>query len=298
MDVRGIPAPAIDSPGLLSRRGRTASAVPANGAHLLIATTDDQLQASVRDAATLFHQTVACARSGCDAIRTAQSPSLRLLLLDQCLADVAGLEVARAVSRDIPGLPFVLIGSDLTTTITVEAMKLGAVTVLEKPLAVHEIVATLRSALVDGSGRAGFVAHTRANAPAAPRSISERWALHVYKACEAEGDLKTLGAWASFVGLSNSSLCESCRLVGIQPLVARDLARVLRAVVQSREGGCRIEELLDISDRRTLKTLMVRAGLSAASDRCRISVEQFLAAQRFVPATNAAFVVLRKLLLG
>lgn len=104
-------------------------------------------------------------------------------------------------------------------------MKLGAFTVLEKPLAVDEIIATLRAAVVETRSADQRLAHLLTGLHGAPRLIPERWALHVLKVCEADGDLRTLGAWASFAGVSYSSLCESCRLVGIQPLDARDLAR-------------------------------------------------------------------------
>lgn len=68
-------------------------------------------------------------------------------------------------------------------------------------------------------------------------------------------------------------------------------------MIQSSSAECRVEELLDISDRRTLKTLVTRAGLSLNDDTHRISVEQFLASQRFVPSGNAGLAVLRALLL-
>jgi hypothetical protein len=118
----------------------------------------------------------------------------------------------------------------------------------------------------------------------------------VLKGCGAEGDLRTLGAWASFTGLSYSSLCESCRLVGVQPLDARDLTRVLRAVLQAQFYDCRIADLLDIYDRRTLKALMARAGLDPADYGNDISIEQFLGSQRFVPSGSAGLAALRALL--
>lgn len=265
----------------------------------LIATDDDELYEIVNDAVRLLGHTAAFVRSGSDAMTRARAGSLRLLLLDQCLSDVAGLDVARALRCHTAAPPFVLLGRGLATSITVEAMKLGALTVLEKPVAVNEIVGTIRSATVDIVTAMMPTAHaTTTVGPFAPRSISERWALHVLKACDADGDLRTLGAWAAFVGLSYSSLCESCRLVGIQPLDARDLARVLRAVFRSRHHDCCIEDLLDISDRRTLKILMTRAGLDPEGDRHGTSVEQFLGSQRFVPPSNAGFLILRTLLLG
>ena len=120
--------------------------------------------------------------------------------------------------------------------------------------------------------------------------------MKVLKGCEAEGDLRTLAVWASFVGLSYSSLCETCRLAGIKPLAARDLTRVLRALVQSRLRGCRVGDLLDVCDRRTLNALMARAAVDPAQHGHDVSLEHFLVSQQFVPAGNAGISTLQSLL--
>jgi len=82
----------------------------------------------------------------------------------------------------------------------------------------------------------------------------------------------------------------------IQPLAARDLTRVLRAVIQSRVSGGRIGDLLDVCDRRTLDALMKRAAVSPRQRGREIPVDQFLASQQFVPAGNAGLAMLRALL--
>jgi len=53
---------------------------------------------------------------------------------------------------------------------------------------------------------------------------------------------------ATCAGVSYSSLRECCGLVGIRPHDARDLTRMLRAVIQSRRQGCAPDVLLDVSD--------------------------------------------------
>jgi ActR/RegA family two-component response regulator len=265
--------------------------------HVLIASPDELFHEAVKGALGQFHYSGTFVRSGADAVTSAHSHRSSPLFLDQSLPDLAGLEVARVLNRDSSERRFVLIGNSLTTSTTVEAMKLGAFTVLEKPVARSEIAVTIRAFVDETRSAARLAAHAMTALHGAARSVSERWAWHVLKGCDADRDLKTLGAWASFVGLSYSSLCEMCRLVAIQPLDARDLTRVLRALVQSHRFGCRLEELLDVSDRRTLRTLMIRAGLAVDRDECSMSVEQFLALQQFVPATNAGLAVLRALLL-
>lgn len=111
---------------------------------------------------------------------------------------------------------------------------------------------------------------------------------------EAPGDLKTLQHWARYVGVSYTSLCETCRLLDIRPHAARDFCRVLRAVIESQRHGCPPEVLLNVSDRRTIATMFDRAGITR--DRARPDVNQFLRCQRFIPPDNEALIVLRGLI--
>jgi hypothetical protein len=126
---------------------------------------------------------------------------------------------------------------------------------------------------------------------ASPGSAAHRWAVHVMKACEADGDLKTLKDWARCAGVSYSTLCESCRIIGIRPRTARDFARVLRAVIKSSVYGCDPSVLLDISDRRTLRVLLRRVGQSFAPETT-MPVAQFIKDQGFVSTSNEGIRVL------
>jgi FixJ family two-component response regulator len=261
-------------------------------AHILIATDDDRLCESVELALRHLAYTATRVRSGLEVVNRVDARRSCLIVLDQDLPDATGLDVARALGTNGPR--FVLAGHGLTTSVTVAAMKLGAITVLEKPVAVTEVVTLLRS-VVEGAA-AGPHTPARIGNARAPRSVAERWAQKVLQGCEADGDPRTLAEWATVAGLSYSSLCETCRLIGIQPLAARDLTRVLRAVVQSRAHDCRVGELLDICDRRTLNALMARAAVDPWRPGRDISVEQFLVSQRFVPLSNAGLVMLRALL--
>jgi FixJ family two-component response regulator len=264
--------------------------------HFVIASDDDKLCASARLALRRLGFAGTFLRSDLDLVNCCQACRPRLVLLDYSLCALKGLEVARGLHAQT-GYTFVLIGRGLPTAVTVAAMKLGALTVLEKPVAVRVIVSVFRSAAGEPQPEIQ-VAPTQSDSVRAPRSVAERWALKVLRGCEADGDVRTLALWASVAGLSYSSLCETCRLVGVQPVAARDLTRVLRAVMQSRLHGCRIGELLDICDRRTLNALMARAAVDPRREGRDISVDQFLTAQRFVPAGNAGLARLRALLPG
>src|SRR5262249_45269022 len=147
----------------------------------------------------------------------------------------------------------------LTTEVTVDAMRLGAADVLEKPVTIEHLRGVVLSLLGDRSSEQGTGPRTPG---IQPRSAAERWAIHVLKACGSDHDLTTVGEWAAYVGLSRTSLDECCQLAGVHPLDARDLMRLLRALRQAGVEGCPPETLLLVSDRRTLRKLLERGGLA------------------------------------
>ena len=147
--------------------------------------------------------------SGTEGIAAAQSHPPDLILLDLRLPDCFGTAVICRLQHHALQIPFVLVSGFLTTPVTVEAMRLGAVDVLEKPVDIDHLIDTIDSAL--------GVMHQPVAAPKEPRTAAERWAAYVVRACESEGDLKTLAEWARFAGVSYSSLRESCRMLGIPP---------------------------------------------------------------------------------
>lgn len=259
----------------------------------LIASADNNLRDVVHAALRKAGYTGTFVRCGGEVLRRVSRQRTPLLLLDQCLSGLGGLEVAQLLSAGTRPR-FVLFGENLTTPVTVAAMQLGAFTVLEKPMATIEMVALLQK--LASESRAKALATAQPAVGATPRSAAERWAMKVLRGCEADRDLKTLGAWATEAGSSYSSLCEICRLLDIQPLAARDLMRVLRAAVQSRKLGCRLGDVLDISDRRTLSSLMARAGVDPRRYGHEISIDQFLASQQFVAPRNAGLAMLRAML--
>jgi len=234
--------------------------------------------------------------------RARQSP-FDLLLVDLMLPDMSGTDLVRTLRQDVADVRFILLSGFLTTAATVDAMRLGALDVLEKPFGIEELLA-LVSSIVEGDRTAahhhghahdedGAAAGTQpASSP--PGCAAERWALHVLKGCRSSADLKTLQQWALSAGVSYTSLRESCRLVGIRPHDARDFTRVLRAVIKSHRQQCAPELLLDVSDSRTLATLFERAGITARPRPAGITIEEFFAGQQFVPRQHTGLAFLRQ----
>jgi ActR/RegA family two-component response regulator len=267
---------------------------------VLIVDDDPATRAALRPALSRAGFAVQAASLGAEAIPIARSHPISMMVVELRLPDMLGTDVLRTLHDGAkPVRPFVLVSAFLSVSATVEAMRLGASDVMEKPLVAQNVVAiadTVRASLAGAGIALAGQAPGSAPADAHARSAAERWALRVLTACSSEGDLKTLEDWARFVGVSYTSLCESCRLLEIRPHDARDLCRVLRAVLRRSVEQCRPELLLDVSDRRTLAKLLARAGFQFGSSLSSVSAEEFLSSQRFVAARNEGLIELRKLL--
>ena len=229
---------------------------------LLIVDDDLGTRATFGTAFTLAGVSAQTTDSGSNALVATKAQNFDLLLLDFRMPDMDGMEVIRRLRDEGRAMPFVLMTAFPTVELAVDAMRLGALDVLEKPLGIDDLVARILPLVRrSGSDRLRVGPDVAALATAAPpRCVAERWAAYVVRACDSEEDLKTIGEWARLVGISYSSLCESCRLVDIQPHDARDFARLLRAIVRAAQGYGRIESLLYVSDGRTLRKLFDRAG--------------------------------------
>jgi DNA-binding response OmpR family regulator len=233
---------------------------------------------------------VRASTTGQSAIELVGKQPIDLIVVDLKLPDMSGLEVLRHVHLKGNRQRLVLVSAFLTIETCVEAMRLGAFDVLEKPISIDQLLAAVRAGLGEPASGERQIADVPEAMPLPysddhPRSAAHRWAMYVMKACEADDDLRTLEDWARWAGVSYSTLCEACRIVGIQPHVARDFTRTLRAMIKSSIYQCAPSVLLDVSDRRTLKALLERAGpLFKSGDDA--FVLKFIAQQRFVPSSN------------
>jgi len=277
---------------------------------VLVIDDDATVRESCAWTLTLAGLWVETVSTGAEGVALAHSKDFDLLLLELSLPDMTGVDAVRTIRHVAPKLRFVFAGDRLTVPLAIEAMRLGAIDVLEKPVPMERLL-EIATALPDvrPSRRRQLstpIPASESQRPldppphvmTRPGSVAERWAMHVLKACDSKWDVKTLRAWAACAGVSYSSLRECCDLVGIRPHDARDLTRMLRAVIQSLRQGCAPDVLLDVSDRRTSESLFERAGLAidSRSGPHPVSVEQFFARQGFVVRQNAGLRALQLLL--
>jgi DNA-binding NtrC family response regulator len=91
------------------------------------------------------------------AIEQAATGPLRLdvVCTDLSMPDGNGLEVVRAVRRRLENTPVVMLTAYASISTTVEAMRLGCVTILEKPMEMAQLERELRAAIGDSLAVAG-----------------------------------------------------------------------------------------------------------------------------------------------
>ncbi len=107
-----------------------------------------------------------CAHTAEEALRMAAAAPPDGVLLDLRLPDGDGLSVLRALRRDHPELPVVVMTAHGSVTNAVEAMRAGAFDFLVKPFAAERLAVTLNNALE----RAALRREVRHLAAAQPRS--------------------------------------------------------------------------------------------------------------------------------
>jgi ActR/RegA family two-component response regulator len=215
--------------------------------------------------------------TGSEAMRKLGCGAYAGLLLDLQLPDTPGLSVLRKIRQRGDPVRVVVLTGAASVTSAVEAMKLGAVDFLEKPVRpaqLSEIVRTLLSA-------ESLVARQPGGAtkrPPGPEPLVDQLARAMVAVVIHPEDVPTVLAWCALIGRSKSSVSALCELIGVAPKAALDLARVLRAMRTSATSDVR--ETFLVADPRTVTRLLERAGsLAIASAQGPVN---FLDRQQFI----------------
>jgi ActR/RegA family two-component response regulator len=276
---------------------------PMQGAAAALIIEDDWLVAesfgrSLRSAG--FGVTVA--NSGSEGIALARLRQFAVIVLELRLPDISGLEVLRTLSAARNHTRLVVVSGYLTVRLTIEAIKLGASDVLEKPVSAEQLVRavatpTFVQALAEPEPvTAAAGALVVPDADTHNHSVAHRWAADIVKGCAINRDSKTLADWARRIGTSSTMICERCSMLDIKPHDARDLMRALFAMMQGQEQRCAPHVLLDIADARTLQTFRKKAGPAFQATRDPDAINRFLDSQSFVDPHNYGLTILRSLL--
>lgn len=108
---------------------------------------DDGVRAAVASAGGLLGQPVRAFASAAEFLAEYTPDQPGCLVLDVKMPGMTGLELQRKLADDGATLPVVMISGHADVRIAVEAMTLGAVTLLEKPFSLEELLTQIRKAL-------------------------------------------------------------------------------------------------------------------------------------------------------
>jgi CheY-like chemotaxis protein len=212
-----------------------------------------------------------------------QEKRIDLALIDLCLPDMSGLELARRLREQHISVPWILMSGFMDYDAAREAGALGAIRAVALPTDLAELVSR---ALEDLGQTLVWPALPIARRLRKAGTSAEHWAHLVLQACDSERDLPTLREWAACVAKSYSRLAEASRIIRIDPHDARDFMRILRVLLHSDGRVAGIESLLNVADYRTLARLMERAGL--ANSQPRLTPAEWIHQQHFISADHPA----------
>ena len=208
-------------------------------------------------------------------------------VVDICLPDGSGMEVVSSIQRACPSTSVVVMTGFATTRSVVDAMRLGVRDYLEKPVDIDDLAASI-----------GALAHTtetplRGRGTSASHA-SARWADFILPVIESPRDLRTLSQWGHWVGASPGAIRNWCHTANVSSRDSLNFARLLRAVVRHVRESSPAQELLDVTDRRTLFKLL-RLGDVARPARLPLTIDEFLREQRWIRSESAVAEIRRRL---
>jgi DNA-binding NarL/FixJ family response regulator len=223
------------------------------------------------------------ARNGDAGLRAVQAFDPNVALISVDLPDRSSVDLVRTFCARSPSPACVVLAdaSQQHFDDIIEAMRLGAVDCVRKPLRASDLLRAVRrlSSLTTGTPQTTFLhAH-------------ERWAQIVIRAVTSPSDLRTLYEWGRWTGASSGSIRNWCRTARLSSRRSLLFARALRAV--ARQHDARSENLLNIVDRRTLTKIVLLSGGSGTT--LPASVEDFFQRQRFIDDEAALKLVARLL---
>jgi len=227
------------------------------------------------------------AASGAQGLELASDPAIDLLLIDLRLGETDGIAVIEHLHRQGDHIPFAIVTGFGTVPSTIQAIKLGALDVIEKPFSLDELIAKTQQLLISAESVRPARGVTHETIGTTVSSAAEAWASLVLIGMDANHDLPTLTLWAREVCRSYTSLREACALIDVKPHDARDFTRLLRAVMHAEAEDQPLEAFLDVHDMRTMKALVTRSGFGDRARGAALSVEAFIRQQRLIPASNA-----------
>jgi CheY-like chemotaxis protein len=201
---------------------------------------------------------VRTALSGSEGLELLTRQTIDIIVADLRLPDISGLEVLRTTRCAGRAIPFILL-TGLGSTKDAVAMRLGPGDFPEKPISDDDPLRIFERFLrtMDDGTRSETIRHNPGDIEG---HAAARWARALVPVIDSPKDPRTITGWSRCVAASPGTLRNWCRTAGILPRRSLVLGRLLRAVVLSKGGRHKPENLLDVVDRRTLWGLLRFAG--------------------------------------
>lgn len=220
---------------------------------------------------------VLTAADGRTGVSVASGGAPDVIVLDLRLPDLSGIDALRMIRRAVRTVPVIMMTAYPTTTSVVEAMRLGAVDYIEKPLTESDLLHAVQAAV---SSSAASEEDDRPDAPAC--HAVARWADAVARVLDAPQDPRTVRLWGRHIGASPGALRNWCRMAGLSSKRSLNFARMIRAMLWASPSDLP-ENLLNVTDRRTLTQLMKLGNPDAtAHTALPRTIDEFLVRQRWI----------------
>ncbi|MGE5241012.1 MAG: sigma-54-dependent transcriptional regulator, partial [Bacteroidota bacterium] len=118
-----------------------------NDRHILVTDDQEPHRDLMRDVLTASGYAVETAASGEEALERLQQNGFSLVLTDQMMRGMSGIDLMRRVRAQKPELPVVIVTAHGTVDTAVNAMKAGATDYIQKPFTPEELLIVVRRVL-------------------------------------------------------------------------------------------------------------------------------------------------------
>jgi CheY-like chemotaxis protein len=244
--------------------------------HVLLIDDNSGSRESVARILRQHGYTALTATTAAEGLALIRSHTVHIVLADVRLPDGSGIDVLRTIRSEGDTVPFVLIAGFATTGAVVAAFRLGATDVLEKPLQGEQLLEIVPRCL-SSKPSSHQVPHGNVIDPMLPAAM--RWARALMPILSARDDPKTVADWSKVAYSSAGAIRNWCRTANVPARRSLVVGRLLRAILLTREGFWKPEDLLDVVDRRTLQRMLTFAGVSSGLP---VDVDEFLDRQAVI----------------
>jgi ActR/RegA family two-component response regulator len=219
--------------------------------------------------------------------------TLDVAFVDLNLPDRSGLDILREAQNRRWPVKLILITGFGGIDDAVEAMRLGAIDVIEKPLFESDLLAAIECALAGAPHRVERRAHGNESEPEPHAAM--RWARALVPLIDSPVDPRTITLWSRWVAASCGTIRNWCLTAGIQPRRSLLFGRLLRAAALNIRAAGKPQNLLDVADRRTLRNILREAGFHG-DEQFPVGTAEFLARQKLIQDADALTAVARALM--